>query len=267
MGVHRQLASATNGNRPPFASSKEEDQEDGDSGAHQKETFDKAKRCTDIKLHSTTERSIGFTIALTEVEKALTLIEEHQFAALLITFLLYHLQTPSIPGTLGLLTLLLSVMQNSKKLSSHKQKPRIQTQDSKTASSSSKNPETPPSDTSNSSQTSILTNPSINTSEDKVIPEAITNSSMQRSVRAMAMPQESEYRFDGQDVTEFIEWYEMNSDMAELKDAYKVMLLPRYCEADTREVIKSLDGFEARDWGVLKKEVLHEYKSQDSRKF
>ena len=70
--------------------------------------------------------------------------------------------------------------------------------------------------------------------------------------------------FDGHNVTEYMEWWNMIADMAKLTDSVRILTFQRYCAQQIKDEVRSLDGYEDQDWKVFSDAILKEYKAQDA---
>ena len=70
--------------------------------------------------------------------------------------------------------------------------------------------------------------------------------------------------FEGANVTEFLERYEDLCSDYQVSEKDKLMRLPRYCVQPVAETIRSLKEWRTRDYAVLKKALLSEYRDNDT---
>jgi hypothetical protein len=70
-------------------------------------------------------------------------------------------------------------------------------------------------------------------------------------------------QFDGADITGFLEWFNMVSDMAELSESNRIRMLPMYC-GEIREEVQILIGADGMTWDEAQTILKEEYCMQDS---
>ena len=95
-----------------------------------------------------------------------------------------------------------------------------------------------------------------------IIPPAPTTSV--HTVFIMPRPgQPGSMLFDGNNVTEFLDNWDLNCEDYELTDVQKCTRLPNYCTPEIKDVVKLLNGYISRDWSVLRKELKDFYWQHD----
>jgi hypothetical protein len=70
--------------------------------------------------------------------------------------------------------------------------------------------------------------------------------------------------FDSINVTKFLELYEILFTACHWDAITAVQWLPFYCLGTVADTIRLFQGYIDRDWALLKRELLEEYRSQDS---
>ena len=76
---------------------------------------------------------------------------------------------------------------------------------------------------------------------------------------------ENPSKFDGTNVTDFLDQYQDMCEDCELSFKEMIKRLPRYCEPFTGVYIKSLAEFVEKNFDALRKLLLKEYKTDDTR--
>jgi hypothetical protein len=72
--------------------------------------------------------------------------------------------------------------------------------------------------------------------------------------------------FNGTNVSEFLENWNIECDDYGLNDSQKCIRLPNYCTPVIKDIVKLLGGYETRDWAALQKELKDLYWQNDTPK-
>lgn len=73
-------------------------------------------------------------------------------------------------------------------------------------------------------------------------------------------------KFNGYEVTEFLDHFEEMCDHHEVYGKERVTALPSYCVYDIHECVKFSEPYRSRDWALLARQLRHDYADKNTKR-